>query len=639
VHTAVGLYKIYDSYSKSAAGKFDYVSATLGALDLVSDYLNADAKAKYQEYRPYAEDAVKLYGLGKSFMEAGKDGKASFDWGGAIQSVAQMIPALQVVVGPVYTIGQGSANNHGGTSETIKQIQINQETAKALTQAYLSQAGTLSQSAGGGQEDLATSLPSTQSYWAHQQAEYQAQQVQLAALKAEQAKGLTDSGAYDSRVMTGQMTDAQVQAERNAWNAGRGSGNANVQSNGSQGGSNGPQNPGGVNDDSKSGKTAAGSEDANKTDQDQKGKDAKTDYIGVALNAVAKSMFIGALMPDKQIAKSIGEDAAQGAETAAKTTAKGVATAAEIGKEKTEQSMDYWSNQAKKAGKGIAESVIKAKNNVVTTDKKVIDEIVEFSGYGPDKYYNSVTNTVQTSKGNVGEVDMKLDYYNVFQNNKDVNGKSGKRPIQAMADGEMVMIFANKRWNRATDLASDEIARMIDDKQDNVIYVPGVNDTFMSDSNIRTMASKLNVPKGCVLVIGHSAGTEAIAKAMAKSKRNKSEVYYLILSPRMTPKEYGKYLEKGNVPAKQVMTVNSVNDIPHWTDPRPEFTNSDKDYNRGPAGAHVFIENANDTNLKLGHSCPVEALSNSEIYEMKTTKNKNEIWQDFDDEINTDLLK
>jgi len=97
-------------------------------------------------------------------------------------------------------------------------------------------------------------------------------------------------------------------------------------------------------------------------------------------------------------------------------------------------------------------------------------------------------------------------------------------------------------------------------------------------------------------------------------------VHYLALSPRMTPKEYGSYMKKGNVPAKQVMTVSSKGDIAHWTDPRPKFTRSGKDYAKGPAGSHVYIEGPDDPSfapdINLGHGCMVDGLTNGRKFDV-----------------------
>lgn len=272
------------------------------------------------------------------------------------------------------------------------------------------------------------------------------------------------------------------------------------------------------------------------------------------------------------------------------------------------------------------QAVLGMKNMV----KYAADNVLEFSGLGPDRFYDSMVykkDIVGKRTGKavpVGLVDMKLDYFNYFQSGQTRNW-------QAAADLETFGLAANMRWDRSIDLAAPKIAKLIDDKQCRVIMVPGVNDAGLTDEQLAGFVDQLDLKENQTLVIGHSAGTEGIARAMELSQRDKNEVYYLALSPRKCPQDYAEYLQNGNVDPTHVMTVNSIKDIPHWWDPTPDpvkFTNplsqlsyevnyrGRHDYDGArQTGTHVFIEGPKKPGVDLGHGSMVDGLYNQQNFD------------------------
>ncbi|NTV52753.1 MAG: hypothetical protein HGA76_07060, partial [Candidatus Firestonebacteria bacterium] len=385
VHTAAGLYRLYDAYSKSQKTEdFSYASAILLALDLASDYLDTEAKTKYREYRVYADDGVKIYGIGKNVLKATKSGN-SFDWAGAIQSMAQMVPALQRVSGPVYNIGQGNAGNPGGTDELFRQIQIDQANAANVAQAYLDKARVLSASKSVAREDLVNYF----GRYPHAGTQtYSTRQTLRPAFNAKCAQEISDSGPHDSRVITGQISAKQAEDQLSARRAEQNSGNDLFQGKGSPGGNGGPENPRGLSDENRK---VLNSKENPQIAGTKNRKTFKPDYIGTAIHGVTKSMIMTALLPEKQTAKELGENGAKSLKIARATI-----------KDKSKVSSEYLLNHINQAGRKFKAVVGKAGKKILNTNRMILDQTIEFSGYGPDKYYDSITTTVKTSQGSVG---------------------------------------------------------------------------------------------------------------------------------------------------------------------------------------------------------------------------------------------
>lgn len=113
----------------------------------------------------------------------------------------------------------------------------------------------------------------------------------------------------------------------------------------------------------------------------------------------------------------------------------------------------------------------------------------------------------------------------------------------------------------------------------------------------------------------------------------------------MSDSTFANWMQKGNIPASNVLTINSVWDFPHWSDLkaiRGDFlrgltlasgnvslslsfavsSNLDSfwhgyDYNRS-VGTHMFIYNSSvdeHTGRKnLGHGCMYDGIVNSKIF-------------------------
>ena len=150
---------------------------------------------------------------------------------------------------------------------------------------------------------------------------------------------------------------------------------------------------------------------------------------------------------------------------------------------------------------------------------------------------------------------------------------------------------------------------------------------------------------------------------MQLTTRNKNEVFYLVLSPRMSPSQFAEYMEKGDVSSSQVITINSKYDFPHKIDigltkksfffdalailspailpyqtakALPAFWH---DYESAPeTGTHLFIKYNYDEPSNLWHSVMYDGLANGERFDAVVNGNVemrrvtlpqliNEIWE------------
>ncbi|MCG3205432.1 MAG: hypothetical protein KCHDKBKB_02153 [Elusimicrobia bacterium] len=202
----------------------------------------------------------------------------------------------------------------------------------------------------------------------------------------------------------------------------------------------------------------------------------------------------------------------------------------------------------------VAQSMGSGMRDRLETSKDLVllagDTVKNFIGAKPGEA------NVSHYQDGIAKVDMKLDWINVVK----------PKPIQATADVITGVVFGNIRWTKAADVAAPKLARLIDSKMFNLIEVPGVNSEGLSKEQLKAIASNLDLKSNQTLVILHSAGTEAGAKSMPLTHRDKSEVFYLVLSPRMAPSRYAIYMKAGGVPPSQVITVNSKYDFPHKAD-------------------------------------------------------------------------
>ncbi|MGB3111408.1 MAG: hypothetical protein WBB84_00310, partial [Candidatus Omnitrophota bacterium] len=231
---------------------------------------------------------------------------------------------------------------------------------------------------------------------------------------------------------------------------------------------------------------------------------------------------------------------------------------------------------------------------------------------------------------------MRLDWFNW-----------NERPVQTIADIMTVGIFANKRWSNSVRGGAPELAELINSKKYEIIMGPGVNSSGISDKKLKLIAAELKLKGNQTLVVLHSAFTELGARAMPLITRDKSEVFYLVLSPRMDDSTYASWMKSGMVPPSNVLSINSRKDFPHWSDwsvlsiPVKNFTsffifydstavlrarnsiigNSSKfwhdyDHNRN-AGLHVFISDENidkGGSKDLAHGCMLNGLTNNRKY-------------------------
>jgi len=256
------------------------------------------------------------------------------------------------------------------------------------------------------------------------------------------------------------------------------------------------------------------------------------------------------------------------------------------------------------------------------------ENIAEFSGFGNPEYYKT---DIRYPSVDIAVADMRLDWLNL-----------NERPVQCVADIVTLCVFANKRWSNSVRAGAPELAKLINSGKHGIIMGPGINTMGLSDKQLGVIASKINLKENQTLVILHSAGTELGAKAMPLVTRDKSEVFYLVLSPRMDDSTYASWMKKGNVPPSNVLTINSAKDLPHWSD-WSVLTDKDKlnpftsdnifvdpvrifmkniskfwhdyDYNRD-AGTHVFIAKQKTEGEDLSHGCMINGLETNRKFDI-----------------------
>ena len=259
------------------------------------------------------------------------------------------------------------------------------------------------------------------------------------------------------------------------------------------------------------------------------------------------------------------------------------------------------------------------------------EDFSEFSGFGDIDYYKT---DIRVVKGvpNMAIADMELDYFNLSE-----------RPRQFMADLITAVLvgntFANKRWSNAVEAGAPVLAELIDSKKYSIILVPGINSSGLDGTQLELIAASLSLEENQTLVVLHSAGVELGARTMPLVTRDKSEVFYLVLSPRMDDSTLQSWMEKGGVLASNVLSINSAKDFPHWSDwsvlvPRniesalmghgymlasnlSRFWH-DYDYNSN-AGTHVFLKEdvTGDRKQELGHSSMIHGLYNDRLYNIE----------------------
>ena len=118
------------------------------------------------------------------------------------------------------------------------------------------------------------------------------------------------------------------------------------------------------------------------------------------------------------------------------------------------------------------------------------------------------------------------------------------------------------RWEMATSVAAKDIAALVDAKNFKLIEVGGVNvENGLGTAKVAEILQRVHIPENAVLVVGHSAGSHAITKAMSLISRDKAEVYWLLLSPRIPLKQSVEMVKKAGVPMNHVMSINNRNDF------------------------------------------------------------------------------
>ena len=142
----------------------------------------------------------------------------------------------------------------------------------------------------------------------------------------------------------------------------------------------------------------------------------------------------------------------------------------------------------------------------------------------------------------------------------------------------------SNRWLNSVQRAATDIAALIDSKAFKLIEVGGVNvEGGAGQEKINAMLTRLNIPANATLIISHSAGTHAASLAMSQITRNKQEVYWLLLSPRLSVTQSRQLISQAQVPREHVMSINNSRDFPHCV--------TVKDAVRAVAGRVVSVAN------------------------------------------------
>jgi hypothetical protein len=154
------------------------------------------------------------------------------------------------------------------------------------------------------------------------------------------------------------------------------------------------------------------------------------------------------------------------------------------------------------------------------------------------------------------------------------------------------------RWEMATSVAAKDIAALVDAKNFKLIEVGGVNvENGLGTAKVAEILQRVHIPENAVLVVGHSAGSHAITKAMSLITRDKAEVYWLMLSPRIPLKKSIEMVKKSGVPFDHVMSINNRNDFIHDVKNRwnPLTWHPFREYDKAP-WTHVWLNYAVEMN-------------------------------------------
>jgi hypothetical protein len=210
----------------------------------------------------------------------------------------------------------------------------------------------------------------------------------------------------------------------------------------------------------------------------------------------------------------------------------------------------WTSNVANNARQNIGIVAGFYKDQAVSTAKDAKERVVDFlaipAGQAAVSYPSNKT----------AKVDMKLGWFNV------VEGNYG----EAAADLFTGVTFANIRWEKATAAAAPGIAAIVDERKSSFIEVSGINTKGIPAAEMEKLPKLIGLKPGETMVVCDSAGTDACAQSMSLTTRDKSDVFYLLLSPRMPPARLATYMQAGGVSPDHVITINSNRDIPHWSD-------------------------------------------------------------------------
>ncbi len=114
----------------------------------------------------------------------------------------------------------------------------------------------------------------------------------------------------------------------------------------------------------------------------------------------------------------------------------------------------------------------------------------------------------------------------------------------------------NIEWSTATRDAVAEIGSLIGNGDASFIFTPGVNSDGLTLDQIAQLKASLGSDKK--IVVGHSAGTEAVVRAMFTIKADK----YILASPRMNSFELLKMMNDAGIKPEQVIVVTTRGDFP-----------------------------------------------------------------------------
>ena len=120
--------------------------------------------------------------------------------------------------------------------------------------------------------------------------------------------------------------------------------------------------------------------------------------------------------------------------------------------------------------------------------------------------------------------------------------------------------YDNTVWDMSVRDAAPEVTKAIDTLGMKFVYVPGNTTAINNLSDVEKMRDLLGSDKK--VVVGWSAGTEAVIKSWATTKDK--DVYYILVSPRMTPETLQSYAMAAGIDPNKILIVNAARDAFSW---------------------------------------------------------------------------